>query len=89
MLPPSSLIAAFSSSSSAPSSEIARMLVSAFFATGAGLLQPGNIGMAAATLAASAVRQNWRLCIIGPSFSCIFIVKYSLEDRPFNCNAKA
>ena len=58
MLSPNSLIAAFSSSSSAPPSEIPRILVFASVATGAFFSQPGNIGMAAATLAASAVRQN-------------------------------
>ena len=42
----------------APPSEMPRMLVSAWVATGACLLQPGSMGVAAATLAARVVRQN-------------------------------
>lgn len=54
------------------------MLASAWVATGAGRLHPGNVGIAAKTLAASVVRQNRRLSTL------IFPIKlfiFSLADH--------
>ena len=50
------------------------MLVFTSVATGTFRSQPDIIGIAAATLAATAVRQNWRLSIIIPqSYSCLVV----------------
>ena len=76
----SSRMAAFSSSISTPDSDMPRMLASACVATGAGRLQPGIIGIAATTLAASVVRQNRRLSTIISPIK-LFIVSLADHSR--------